>query len=152
MLVLRGIFIFSLLFAAVAVYGLPALARNWRKQRLLTRPKWKFDDYLEKCCEREGLDRSVVVGFFEALAKDIDVDVNLLRPTDRFDNELSVVGFWGNEFPELETFLETIFDKILPRGCPGEPFYYLDSIDPKEDASVHNMITKLCRLISNSGN
>lgn len=115
--------IFAFSVAALAVYILPAIARNKRKRRFLDRTVLNLDDFLNKYYASEKTNRQIAIDIHKAVAKDVGVDPSQILPTDCLARELNVGYWWGRYGDELSNttdYLEAFIKEASTEGYPDK--------------------------------
>lgn len=71
-------------------------------------------------------------------------------PTDRFDGELAVNQWWGNagdEFANLETYLDRLFEDNGVKKRADEPLRVLVATQPRDGQRVCDVIDRVFCLL-----
>lgn len=135
--------------AIVVVYLLPALAKRRRRRRLGDRPPCDWEAYIAEHYPSRPR-RNIARGFLLALSKDAGVAPSQIMPTDRFDGELAVNQWWGNagdEFANLETYLDRLFEDNGVKKRADEPLRVLVATQPRDGQRVCDVIDRVFCLL-----
>jgi hypothetical protein len=135
--------------AVVVVYLLPALAKRRRRRRLRDRPPCDWEAYIAKHYPNRP-HSDIARGFLLALSKDVGVAASQIMPTDRLDGKLAVNEWWGSagdEFANLETYLDGLFEDNGVKERAHEPLGVLLATQPRDGQRVCDVIDRVFCLL-----
>lgn len=127
-----GILVF-ILGASAGVWTLREGAKR-RRVRFANREVLSMDAIYERFFGSKGLPKEAVVELWNEVARPLGIDPGRLRPTDRFDMELSPVEEWDDDIVEVHWAAERRLKKMGLK------------VDSTEVRTLGDYIEFFCRL------
>jgi hypothetical protein len=114
--------IFGVALCAIAAWRFESKRLQKKRSRFSDREKLSLDELYSKYFEPTGLQKDVVVTYWQRVADTMGLEAGRLRPTDRFDSELRPVAghLVEDEIADLNQFFE-LEVKRRKLVVPGKP-------------------------------